>query len=75
LVYGITEGIEIEPSDLDEFAPINAPFNAWPYWREIVRSALSRLDLPGFLLPLFRITDAAKLMTDEETFDDPGRQA
>jgi hypothetical protein len=69
LVYQLRKDAEVDATDLDEFARVNAPFNAWPYWRELVRSALSRLDLPVFQLPLFRVTDAARLITDEQTFD------
>jgi hypothetical protein len=67
LVYRLTvKPDQVNPADIDEFARVNAPFNAWPYWREIVRSALARLDLPGFLLPLFRVADAARLMLSDD---------
>jgi hypothetical protein len=74
LVYQIKGDPQLlKPEDLEKFARINAPFNAWAYWREIVRSALSRLDLPPFLLPLFRVADAARLTLDDTAFSDAGR--
>jgi hypothetical protein len=61
---------KIEPAvtdeDIDQFACVNAPFNAWAYWREFIQSSLARMSLPAFALPLFRISDAASLMTDTE---------
>jgi hypothetical protein len=71
LLYRISEeGSDLEAEDIDEFARINAPFNAWPYWRELVQSALARLNLPVSPLPLFRIADAARLTVDGQSFDD-----
>jgi hypothetical protein len=44
------------PDDvLDEFARINAVFNAWPYWREYVQSTTSRMNLPPMVLPVMRV--------------------
>jgi hypothetical protein len=40
---------------LAHFAVANVPFNAWPYWRELVQSACSRLGLPRLVLPTHRL--------------------
>ena len=39
-------------SALVEFASDQCIFQAWPYWRELVQSALGRMGLPGLRLPL-----------------------
>jgi hypothetical protein len=49
---------EVSDSDIAEFALVNAPFNAWAYWREFVQSSLTRLNLPAFPIPLFRVSDS-----------------
>jgi len=68
LVYVRKPDAKIADADIEQFAVINAPFNAWAYWREFVQSSLARLNLPTFAMPLFRISDATKLMiTDEES--------
>jgi hypothetical protein len=69
LLYRIAEDGELDDDAIDEFARVNAPFNAWPYWRELVQSAQARLSLPLTPLPLFRISDAASLTIEENTFD------
>jgi hypothetical protein len=69
LLYKIAEDSDTDSDALDEFARVNAPFNAWPFWREFVQSAFARLNLPASPLPLFRISDTAKLtVADEHTF-------
>jgi len=46
---------------LADFASKNVPFNAWPYWRELIQSACSRLGLPRFVLPMYRIRNAPSI--------------
>lgn len=58
LAYSVRSSNALDKKDLDDFAVVNAPFNAWPYWREFVQSSLTRLGLPAFVLPLFRIEEA-----------------
>lgn len=50
------EGQFCDDECLTDFAAENVPFNAWPYWREVVQSACSRLALPRVILPTKRIT-------------------
>lgn len=55
--------------DLNAFARVNAPFQAWGYWREFTNSTLQRLELPPFALPLFRPGDAKRLLLDGDLAD------
>jgi hypothetical protein len=66
LVYAKSADTAIPESDITEFAIVNAPFNAWSYWREFVQSALARLNLPIIAIPLFRIADAPRMMLADE---------
>lgn len=54
------EGLKTE--NFDSFARINGIYNAWPYWREFVQSATTRMGLPSLTLPVFRI-DAREAKT------------
>lgn len=49
----------IDQEALDEFGVHNAPFNVWPYWREVAQSACSRMGLPRIVLPPYRLKKAA----------------
>jgi hypothetical protein len=62
MTYTRKAGMELSDTDVAAFATINGPFNAWPYWREFTQSSLSRLGLPVFALPLFRVADAQRLI-------------
>jgi hypothetical protein len=55
----------IADEDLQEFANVNAPFNAWGYWREYVQSSLARLELPAARIPLFRVQTAQRMMLSD----------
>lgn len=52
LLYAITS--DVDEDCLREFGKHNAPFHAWPYWRELLNSASSRLKMPAPLLPMYR---------------------
>ena len=43
------------------FARINSIYNAWPFWREFVDSAVGRMGLPRLTLPLLTAPLAADL--------------
>lgn len=45
----------VEEADAEAFARVNAVFNAWPYWRELVQSTISRMGFPAPLIPLLRL--------------------
>ena len=37
------------------FGHVNAVFNAWPYWRELVQTSLARMAMPPLTVPVFRL--------------------
>jgi glycine cleavage system transcriptional repressor len=44
-----------QPSDLQTFADVNAVFNSWPYWRQLVHSMLPSMGVHKLVIPVFRI--------------------
>jgi hypothetical protein len=50
---------------LSLFAQHNVPFNMWPYWREVVQSACSRMGLPRIVLPTHRLRQSATMKKDD----------
>lgn len=52
-IYRILE--EIPEEAIQEFAKFNVGFNVWPFWREYASSTATRLGLPSFPIPLYRI--------------------
>ena len=57
LSYELLEALSGEDVERDRqwFATRNAPFNAWPFFREFLHSMATRMGHPGLLLPLFRL--------------------
>ncbi|NHB89624.1 MULTISPECIES: hypothetical protein [Photorhabdus] len=41
--------------ELKAFSENNVAFNVWPYWREYVQSACSRMGIPQINIPLYKI--------------------
>lgn len=60
LVYKTTGLAKLDDTELDAFAQVNGPFNAWPFWRELVHSTLGRMGLPPVAIPTFRMSAAPK---------------
>lgn len=60
LRYGFPDGLDFAPEELAAFASLNGVFNAWPYFREFLQSATTRMGLPQFVLPVFRVRKAPK---------------
>lgn len=58
LRYAYPEGLDFRPDELEPFANLNGVFNAWPYFREFLQNATTRMGLPPFVLPVFRIRKA-----------------
>jgi hypothetical protein len=52
-------GEYLDDDALSLFAQHNVPFNMWPYWREVVQSACSRMGLPRVVLPTHRLRKSA----------------
>jgi hypothetical protein len=50
------EGFSLD--DLKAFCSMNPLYNAWPYWRELVQSMTSRMDVPVFTIPLLKLKPA-----------------
>src|SRR5207302_1818415 len=55
LAYKLKESVTPTPAQLTAFSRVNAVYNAWPYWREFLQSAVHRMDLPGITLPLAHV--------------------
>lgn len=53
LKYEFGERAEFDEICLKHFAEVNGPYNAWPYWRELVQSVIGRVGLGSFTLPVF----------------------
>ena len=54
LVYALPVDAVFEERCLKFFAELNGPYNAWPYWRELVQTATGRIGLAGIMVPLYR---------------------
>lgn len=54
LRYSCKDGSQIGLKELECFAQVNGPYNAWPYWRELVQSACGRAGLAGITVPVYR---------------------
>ncbi len=59
LTYHVLDQSGLTQRDFDAFADMNAVFNAWPYFREFLQSALVRMGLPPFTLPVLRVGTAS----------------
>jgi hypothetical protein len=58
LSYRLTGDFNPTPEQLKAFSEINAPYNAWPYWRELVHSTILKMGLPPLIAPVYRIPRA-----------------
>ena len=54
LTYSLPSDLTIEEHCFQHFAEVNGPYNAWPYWRELVQSATGRVGLSGITVPVYR---------------------
>lgn len=55
LSYRLSKEVELTPQQLRAFGKVNALYNAWPYWREIVQTTVARMGLPRLIVPVFRV--------------------
>ena len=67
LSYEIPEDESFSSEELEAFGEVNAVFNAWPYWRELVQASLARMSMPPLTVPVFRVVPAD---TPDEAEDD-----
>lgn len=60
LVYSISDCSNLSEKAYQQFAEVNAVFNAWPYWREFVQNATLRMGLPPLTMPVFKIVQESE---------------
>ncbi|HVF12271.1 MAG TPA: hypothetical protein VNA87_04215 [Actinomycetota bacterium] len=53
LTFSVRDRETVDVSDLEHFVVLNATFNAWPYWRELVQSTTLRMGIPPLIVPVF----------------------
>ena len=58
LSYEIPDDESFSSEELEAFGEMNAVFNAWPYWRELVQASLARMSMPPLTVPVFRVAPA-----------------
>ncbi len=60
-IFNAPEPLPLEERDayLSAFANINAVFNVWPYFRELVQSTVARMGVPPLVLSVYRIAPPA----------------
>ena len=51
------------------FGQINAVFNAWPCWRELVQAPPARMSLPTLTVPVFRVPPRDAVEANEQGDD------
>ena len=71
LSYKIPDDESFSSEELDAFGQVNAVFNAWPYWRELVQASLARMSMPPLMVPVFRLP---RNRTDDGAEQDEGRE-
>lgn len=54
--YSLKNRKGLEPDDLETFCSINAVYNAWPFFREIIISMTKKMEIPSIPLPFLKIT-------------------
>lgn len=55
LSYQVPADEKFSSDELKGFGEVNAVFNAWPYWRELVQSSLARMSMPVLTVPVHRL--------------------
>lgn len=64
LSYSISDLKGLSPNHYESFAQTNGVYNAWPYWREYLQNAITRMGLPALTVPVFRIGSPPKKPTE-----------
>jgi len=54
LVYQLTAKKNPSKDDIQVFCSMNAVYNVWPFWRELVHTMANRMDLPMPTMPLLK---------------------
>jgi len=55
LTYRLSDTSELSDEHYRAFAELNGTFNAWPYFREFLQTATTRMGFPPFTLPVLRV--------------------
>lgn len=66
LEYSLPEKTGLTKEELENFCDINAVYNAWPYWRELVQSLSNKMGLPPITLPLLKFRQPKKHSRKED---------
>ncbi len=55
-IYLVKENglVDYSEEQIGQFSEINGTYNVWPYLRELVSSVMSRMGVPGVMVPLWR---------------------
>lgn len=67
LVYELDFKKVSDQDAIDVFADVNAPFNAWPYIRELVQSLTSRMGMCQLTVPVYRPDAPQKIRYSKKT--------
>lgn len=51
-IYRMNSVESLTHEHLQAFAEMNGVYNTWPFWREFIQSATTRMGLPVFTLPV-----------------------
>jgi hypothetical protein len=54
-IYSVEEGYIPTEAELNSFHRANVIFNCWPYFREFIQSAASRMNIPPPPIPFVRV--------------------
>ncbi len=55
LRYQVRDLNRYSDEEVEAFGTVNGAYNAWPFWRELVYTTLSRMGVPPIALPVFRV--------------------
>jgi hypothetical protein len=70
LIYWLEPDVSIDDRCFRHFAELNGPYNAWPYWRELVQSVTGRVGMAGVTIPVFRVSSA---VIDDQPAEEPSK--
>ena len=66
LSYRIPNKETFSSDELKAFGQVNAVFNAWPYWRELVQASLVRMSMPTLTVPVYRLPPSGSAKNDQK---------
>lgn len=71
VLYEFPADYHVGDAQRKDFENRNVPFNVYAYWRELVHSTCTRMELPVGHLPLFRVRPPTRLGADDAKTADP----